>query len=108
RGAARRNFVDEDRHPVAASVEMHERAFALVAEPRPGRDVADRQVDAEILDDRDAFPGRPFEIGIEQEFRLRVHAISFLIRSSSKYLLILEGTPVLAVSCSQIRWMRGS
>ena len=108
RTAAGRHFQHEDRHPVAAAIEMHEGAAAFVAKPGPGADVAHRQVDAEILMDRNAFFGGPFEIGVEQEFRLRVHAGSFWMRVSSKYLPIFEGTPVLASSCSQVLWMRGS
>ena len=106
--AARRHFIDEDRHPVAAAVQMHERAFAFVAETGPGADVANRHIDAEVFMDRNAFLGSPFEIRIEQEFGLRVHASSFWIWVSSKYLPIFEGTPVFANSCSQILWMRGS
>jgi hypothetical protein len=83
--AARRNFKHKYRHPVAAALQMHERTFAAVAEPRPGRGVHSQQIDAEILVDRDAFLRRPVKIGIEQEFRLRAaHAISRLICSSSK------------------------
>ena len=68
RGAAGRDVEHEHVGEIAAALEMHRRAVDAVARPRRGLDV--EQVDAVILDDRNAFALEPIEIRVDAVARL--------------------------------------
>ena len=68
RRAAGRDVEHEHVGEIAAALEMHRRALDAVA--RPGRGLDVEQVDAVILDDRNAFALEPIEIRVDAVTRL--------------------------------------
>src|SRR5262245_10063571 len=69
--AARRQVDDEQRHEIAAALQVNERARHAQARPGAGRHVV--QIDREILLDRNALGLGPFKVGIAQEVCARDH-----------------------------------
>src|SRR6516162_7905646 len=88
----------EDRDEIAASLEVYEGAVDPEAGPRRGRDL--EQVDAEILDDRHAFVGRPGGVGVEQHLGVgdvRDRLVHGLPRQSGRIRVILSPLSMLAI-----------
>ena len=59
---------DEYGDEIAPPLEVHQRAIGI--EPGPGLGLDLQKIDAQLLDDGNAFPLGPFDIGVEQEFQV--------------------------------------
>src|SRR5579862_3432994 len=112
---ARRNLKDEHVGEIAAPLQMHRRTVDAEARPWGSRHV--EQINAVVLDERDAFALEPFEIGIDAVTGLGrdladVHAFSperrfraviadtggFVIHANSSDLITTGTTPGGAIS----------
>ncbi len=60
---------DEHADEIAAPLQVNKRPIGFQRCPRPGLDL--EQIDAEILNDGNALPAGPVQIGVEQKSRLR-------------------------------------
>ncbi len=69
RFGARVKLDDIHGNEIAAALQVDERALGCKAGPGPGLDL--EQIDAEILNDRNAFLLCPVQIGVEQKSRFR-------------------------------------
>ena len=67
---AGRDIDDEYGDEIAPPLEVHQRAIGI--EPGPGLGLDLQKIDAQLLDDGNAFSLGPFDIGVEQEFEVFV------------------------------------